>query len=298
MKIQRAEHMGMCFGVRQAINLAIHAAATQPVTILGDLVHNPTILAELRARNIDVKYHAEEVTTSHAMITAHGASNKSITHALSLGLNLLDATCPLVKLAHHSLTALVRDGFHPIIIGKSNHVEVLGMTEDLESCNVIEDEQDLERVQYHPKLGIVAQTTQPIERVRHWVDRLRTKFPSSEIKFIDTVCQATKYAQAAAVDLAHQSDVIIVVGGLNSNNTRELAATCSKHCARVFQVESAASLNPEWFEGAATVGITAGTSTLDATIDEVENQIQDWTSAYPICDSHHLLESHETVAVS
>lgn len=291
MKILRAEHMGMCFGVRDAILLASHAAAIRPLTILGELVHNPTVLNRLRALGIDIKYSAEEVATSHAMITAHGTSNKAASHALNLGLTLMDATCPLVKLAHRSVNALVRDGYHPVIIGKASHVEVRGMTEDLDQFNVIESEQDLEQVREYPKYGVIAQTTHPIERVRHWVDRLRLKFPASEIKFIDTVCQPTKQRQAAAVDLAQQAEVVIVIGGANSNNTRELAATCAKYCLRVFQVENAASMKPEWFANVDCVGITAGTSTLDATIDEVENRIREW--AVPAFNSSRLLECPE-----
>jgi 4-hydroxy-3-methylbut-2-en-1-yl diphosphate reductase len=285
--------MGMCFGVRDAIGLASHAAATRPLTILGELVHNPTVLNQLRAQGIEIQYRAEEVSTSHAMITAHGTSNKAASHALCLGLTLMDATCPLVRLAHRSVNALVRAGYHPIIIGKASHVEVRGMTDDLDQFNVVENEQDLERVQQHPRFGVIAQTTHPIERVRYWVDRLRLKFPSSEIRFIDTVCQPTKQRQAAAVDLAQQSEVVIVIGGANSNNTRELAATCAKYCLRVFQVENAADMKPEWFANVDCIGITAGTSTLDAAIDEVENRIREWASSLPTFNSSRLLEYPE-----
>jgi 4-hydroxy-3-methylbut-2-enyl diphosphate reductase len=298
MKILRAEHMGMCFGVRDAIGLASRAAASRPLTILGELAHNPAVLNQLRTQGIDIKYRAEEIVTSHAMITAHGTSNKAASHALSLGLTLMDATCPLVKLAHDTLHGLVRAGYHPIIIGKASHVEVRGMTDDLDHFNTIESEQDLDRVQHHSKFGVIAQTTHPIERVRYWVDRLRTKFPSSEIKFIDTVCLPTKQRQAAAVDLAQQADVVIVIGGANSNNTRELAATCAKYCFRVFQVENASNLQPEWFQNASVVGITAGTSTLDATIDEVENRIREWVSVHRTCDSTRLVERPGIAALS
>lgn len=296
MKILRAEHMGMCFGVRDAIALASRTVASRPITILGELVHNPVVLNQLMARGIEIKYRAEEVTTPHAMITAHGTSNKAVSHALNLGLTLMDATCPLVKLAHRSITALVRAGYHPVIIGKASHVEVRGITDDLAQFNVLENEPDLDKVLEHPRFGVIAQTTQPIERVRHWVDRLRAKFPASEIKFIDTVCQPTKQRQAAAVDLAQQVDVTIVIGGANSNNTRELAATCARYSLRVFQVENASGLKPEWFNDVDSVGITAGTSTLDTTIDEVENRIRSW--AHPIHNSARLLESPAIAAVS
>jgi 4-hydroxy-3-methylbut-2-enyl diphosphate reductase len=122
-----------------------------------------------------------------------------------------------------------------------------------------------------PRFGVAAQTTQPIEKVRHLVALLRNRFPNSEIRFIDTVCQPTKQRQHAAVDLAQRCEVVIVIGGAHSNNTRELVETCRGHCARVHHVQTADDLNCEWFIGAETVGVTAGTSTPDALILEVES---------------------------
>jgi 4-hydroxy-3-methylbut-2-en-1-yl diphosphate reductase len=103
---------------------------------------------------------------------------------------------------------------------------------------------------------------------------MRRRFPLSEVRYVDTVCQPTKQRQTSALDLARQSDVVVVVGGAHSNNTRELTATCRCLCARVYHVQSAADLRAEWFDGAATVGITAGTSTPDTIIDAVEEWLQ------------------------
>src|SRR4029453_317237 len=111
-----------------------------------------------------------------------------------------------------------------------------------------------------------AQTTQPIEKVRALVDALRRRFPKSEVRFVDTVCQPTKQRQNAAVELAQRCDVVVVVGGAGSNNTRELVATCRAHCAQVHHVQTAADLCEEWFFTATVVGITAGTSTPDVLI--------------------------------
>jgi 4-hydroxy-3-methylbut-2-enyl diphosphate reductase len=118
---------------------------------------------------------------------------------------------------------------------------------------------------------VAAQTTQPVDKVRGLVESIRRRFPHSEVRFIDTVCQPTKQRQAAALDLAKQSDVVVVVGGAHSNNTRELAVTCRRYCARVHHVQSAGDLRAEWFSGASTVGLTAGTSTPDDIIDSVES---------------------------
>jgi 4-hydroxy-3-methylbut-2-enyl diphosphate reductase len=278
MKVLRAEHLGMCFGVRDAIALALERADIAPLTILGDLVHNPVVLATLQAKGIGIAHDAAEVKTRTVMVTAHGASERALAATRALGLEVVEATCPLVHVAHRALRALLRDGYHPIIIGQRAHVEVRGLTDDLEAFDVVLDEDDVLALDERPRLGIAAQTTQPVEKVRHLVAVIRRRFPQSDIKFIDTVCQPTKQRQAAAVALARQCDVVIVVGGANSNNTRELMNACSRHCSRVHHIQSESDLRPEWFLAAETVGITAGTSTPDDIIDRVDEHIRALTT--------------------
>lgn len=273
MKIIRAEHLGMCFGVRDAIALAIKQAAAEPITVLGDLVHNETVLADLRQRGIRFQNNAREVATPTVMITAHGASVQRVNAVRERGLNVLEATCPLVHVAHRAVRQLVGAGFHPVIIGKRDHVEVRGLTEDLAEFDVVLSEEDVGRLPWRPRFGIAAQTTQPIEKVRYLVGMLRGRFPDSEVRFVDTVCQPTKQRQHAAVELAQQCSVVIVIGGAHSNNTQELVQTCARHCERVNHVQTAADLCEEWFQADDTVGITAGTSTPDHLIDQVECQI-------------------------
>src|SRR5271155_1749292 len=222
MKIIRAEHLGMCFGVRDAIALALETARHEPLTILGDLVHNETVLEELRANGIYIEQQPASVDTRTVMITAHGASERAINKTRVLGLNVLEATCPLVHVAHRNLAKLVREGFHPVIIGKRDHVEVRGITEDLDEFDVVLGEEDVEKLRERPRFGIISQTTQPIGRVRYLVRLVCRRFPNSEVRFMDTVCQPTKQRQSAAIEIAQKSDVVIVIGGTHSNNTHEL----------------------------------------------------------------------------
>ena len=265
----------MCFGVRDAIALALEHADVAPLTILGDLVHNPVVLATLQARGVAVAHDAAQVKTATVMVTAHGASDRALAATRALGLQVVEATCPLVHVAHRAIRALLRDGYHPIIIGQRAHVEVRGLTEDLETFDVVLDEDDVLALKERPRLGIAAQTTQPLEKVRHLVAMIRRRFPQSDVRFIDTVCQPTKQRQAAAAALARQCDVVVVVGGANSNNTRELVNTCSGHCTRVHHVQTEADLRPEWFVAADTVGLTAGTSTPDEVIDRTDRRIRE-----------------------
>ena len=278
MKILRAEHLGMCFGVRDAIELARDAAQREPLTILGDLVHNETVLGELRARGIEIQNDAREVATRTVMITAHGASERKLSAVRERGLRLLEATCPLVHVAHRAVVKLVREGFHPVIIGKRDHVEVRGLTEDLTEFDVVLSEADVNQLRERPRFGIAAQTTQPIERVRELASLIRERFPRSEVRLVDTVCQPTKQRQHAAVELAQQCSVVIVIGGAHSNNTRELVQTCGQFCPRVHHVQTAADLRDEWFHSNDTVGITAGTSTPDSLIEGVERRLREIAS--------------------
>ena len=270
MKIIRAEHLGMCFGVKDAIALALGAAKQEPLTILGDLVHNETVLAELRAQGIRLAQQSAGVGTRTVMVTAHGASERVMYETRGRGLNVLEATCPLVHVAHRSLAKLVRKGFHPVIIGKRDHVEVRGLTGDLDEFDVVLGEEDVAKLCERPRFGVVSQTTQPIDKVRHLVQLIRKRFPQSEVCFIDTVCQPTKQRRNAAVELAQKCDVVVVIGGAHSNNTQELAKTCARFCARVHHVQAAEDLQINWFADAQTTGITAGTSTPDAVINGVE----------------------------
>lgn len=274
LRILRADHMGMCFGVRDALSLAHREAETQPITVLGDLVHNETVLADLRRRGVQLEQNLDAVATQTVLITAHGASEKRLAAVAARGHRLIEATCPLVHVAHRAVRSLVDQGFHPVIVGQRGHVEVRGITEDLEAFDVVLNEADVDALPPRDRFGVAAQTTQPIERVRALVDRLRQRFPSSEVRFMDTVCLPTKQRQKAAEDLARTADVVIVVGGAHSNNTRELANTCRQFGARVHQIVSATELREDWFHPGETVGVTAGTSTPPVTILAVERWLE------------------------
>jgi len=263
----------MCFGVKDAIALAFESARREPLTILGDLVHNENVLAALKAKGVVIEQHVEKVNTQTVMVTAHGASERALMKTRALGLNVLEATCPLVTVAHLAVVKLAREGFHPVIVGKRDHVEVRGLTEDLAEFDVVLSEADVLAVKNRPRFGVAAQTTQPIEKVRMLVNSLRRRFPNSEVRFVDTVCRPTKQRQHAAVELAQQCDVVIVIGGAHSNNTRELVETCSRYCVRVHHVQTAEDLRGDWLENASTVGITAGTSTPDDVINRIEQML-------------------------
>jgi 4-hydroxy-3-methylbut-2-en-1-yl diphosphate reductase len=274
MRILRAASLGMCFGVRDAISLALEHADAGPFTILGDLVHNPTVLRALEAKGIGIAHDVAQVTTPTLMVTAHGTSDRTLARTRALGLTVVEATCPLVRVAHRAVAALARDGYHVVIVGQRDHVEVRGLTGDLDRFDVVLEDADVLALDAHPRIGVAAQTTQPVEKVRHLANLIRQRFPQSEVRLLDTVCKPTKDRQSAAIEMAREADVVVVVGGRSSNNTRELVTTCARYCARVHHVQTDDDVRAEWFDGANVVGVTAGTSTPDEVIDRVEARIR------------------------
>ncbi|CAN5385423.1 4-hydroxy-3-methylbut-2-enyl diphosphate reductase [soil metagenome] len=279
MKIILADHFGMCFGVRDAIAQAERLAASAPLTILGELVHNPLVRERLRtqgARESSLD-HALVDTSSNVMITAHGASDRKRHEWPAAGLKVADGTCPLVRHAHAQLRSLVTAGYFPVVIGQAGHVEVRGLTEDFRDAIVIGRTTDLAHLPEAPRYGVIAQTTQPIDRVRALVAEICRARPQAEVRFADTVCKPTKDRQSALQSLLAETEVVVVIGGRTSNNTRELFETCRAAGRRALHIERAEELSAADFEGVATVGLTAGTSTLPETVQAVHARLREFS---------------------
>ncbi|MBM3860447.1 MAG: 4-hydroxy-3-methylbut-2-enyl diphosphate reductase [Verrucomicrobia bacterium] len=277
MKILRATHLGWCSGVRNAVALVANEARRGRVAVLGELVHNETVNAALRAAGVQLTGNLDALNADTVIVTPHGLSDTKLARVRERVPRVLDATCPLVRRAHRAMRELVAAGFHPVVIGQRGHVEVRGLTEDLAEFDVVLTKEDVRLLPPRWRYGVIAQTTQPVERVQQLLDAIRRRFAESEVRFVDTVCRPTKLRRAAAIALAQHCDAVVVIGGARSNNTRELATTCARCCRRVFRVESAGELNASWFDDAETIGITAGTSTPDEVIEAVEQWL--WTLA-------------------
>lgn len=276
MKIIVAEHYGICFGVRDAIAIAEEAAAKGPVTVLGELVHNPVVRERLSSRGVMEVATDRGPRSKRAVITAHGTSDAQRHRWEAAGLELLDGTCPLVRHAHTQLRLLVSDGYFPVVIGKAGHVEVLGLVGDFQDAVVIENESELEALPVRSRYGIISQTTQPIERVRRIVALIRQRQPKSEVHFVDTICKPTKDRQLALQELLARTELVVVVGGRASNNTRELVETVHAAGKRAIHVERAEELSRHDFADVAIVGVTAGTSTLRETVEQVVRRLEEF----------------------
>jgi 4-hydroxy-3-methylbut-2-enyl diphosphate reductase len=261
----------MCFGVRDALRAIERVADPAAVTIHGQLVHNEVVVSGLRARGFAMTEESEKrrvPETPAVLITAHGVSDAERQRLAQAGKDMIDTTCPLVTRVHHAAQALEREGYHVLVIGRRGHVEVQGIIEDLDHCDVVQSEDEV-RCYPSARLGIVCQTTatsRTVERIRAAVAE---RNPGAEVRFVDTVCHPTKDHQRSLERLLDQVDAMVVVGGRNSNNTRELVVLCRERGIPVVHVQGPGDLEPEWFADYDVVGLTAGTSTLDSTIEDV-----------------------------
>lgn len=286
MKVIRAQAMGMCFGVRDALQAAARIDRTEDVTIHGELVHNPLVLVQLQDRGFPMQAESRRQQlppTWSVLVTAHGISDRERKRLTGAGKQLIDTTCPLVRRVHEAAQQLECDGFHILLIGRPGHVEVQGIIEDLKHCDVLASVDDV-RQWPHSRLGVICQSTTPPRHASNMLAKIEACNPHAEVRFINTICQPTMERQYALEALCLSVDAVVVVGGPNSNNTRQLLDLARESGTPAWQVQSAADLRPEWFDGCRCVGLTAGTSTLDETVDAVERAL---TSLTPSATEHH-----------
>lgn len=291
MKVSMASALGTCFGVRDAINLALEPSFGADLTIVGQLVHNPQVNESLKNNGVDLVNGIEEIhniKSKKVMITAHGAADKTKMKLREAGFLVYDASCPLVMRVHKTIKAMVQRDYFPVVIGQENHVEVKGIVGDLEKYVVINNESDIEKLEKtgKHKFGIVSQTTQQTDKVEALVKKIRAMDWVKEVHFVNTICQPTRDRQVAVRELADQVDLMIVVGGYNSSNTKKLVQVCEQKKTEVHHIESPSQLDKNWFANKEHIGITAGTSTPEYVINDVHEAI------IKIADALENLKTH------
>jgi 4-hydroxy-3-methylbut-2-enyl diphosphate reductase len=266
----------MCFGVRDSLAVIDQIDQPESITIHGELVHNEVVQLDLQARGFAMRSEAQRKQllpdTPQVLITAHGISDRERERLRSAGKELVDTTCPLVRRVHHAALALQAEGRLVLLIGRRGHVEVEGVIEDLADYEVIESEADV-RAYSSGRLGIVCQSTVTERSVATIRNAVIARNPNADVKFVDTVCHPTKEHQRALESLMEKVEAVVVVGGRSSNNTRQLVDRCRERGKPALHIQSADELDPAWFKPFAIVGLTAGTSTLFETIDEVHRAL-------------------------
>ncbi len=287
MQVKLAREMGFCFGVRRTLK-QFDEMGEDPngVYTLGTLVHNPQVVEDLRRRGVHVIGDLAAASGGTVTITAHGASPKSYEEAERRGLRLVDTTCPLVTKVQKIARDLYEAGHQVVVFGDANHQEVRGIVGWTEETALVSlDAKDLlprliektrSKKRVPKRISVVSQTTQPAYRFKKFIAELVTLLPDDfrELQVHNTICDPTLDRQSAVIDLAQEVDVMIVVGGHESANTRHLAELCVEEGVDTHHIEWPEELRPEWFEGHQVAGVTAGASTPDEVIDEVVRRIE------------------------
>lgn len=271
MKIEKAADMGFCFGVRRAIKLVEKAAQERgPLQTLGALVHNRQVVDKLAECGVSIATSLDEIRGDIVAIASHGVEPGVMKQIKARGLEVVDATCPFVRKAQVVAQRLGKEGFWVLVFGDASHPEVqavLGWAGKNASAYL-----EIPQFPTQPKrLGILCQTTQNQERFANFVARIiasdTAKF--SELRIFNTICDATRKHQAAALELAQRADLMIVIGGKDSANTRRLAEICADTGVATYHIETVTEFDPSWVQGRRHIGVTAGASTPDEAIDEV-----------------------------
>ena len=261
-EIQTARFAGACYGVERALHI-VEDCISQGGTVctLGPLIHNPIVVSDLASRGVDAIDDVREAPASATLvIRSHGVVPQVIEDAQALGLHVVDATCPHVKKAHDAAACLAQEGYQVLVLGEAGHPEVEGiLARSGKDALVVSSAEELADVAIKRRVGIVVQTTQTQAFLDEVVAALLPRV--RELRVFNTVCSATLQRQCAAAELASRSDAMVVVGGKNSGNTRRLFLVCRERCDNTHHIETPGELDPTWFAGAGSIGVTAGAST-------------------------------------
>ena len=302
--IKVAKHAGFCFGVKKAIEIAEEVAQNnqEKTYVYGQLVHNEKVIKDLENKGIIFVENIDEIPQSAVtVLRAHGEpgityqllEQKSIVKEK----NLNDATCPLVTLVHNVAIKLKTNGFEVILFGKSNHPEAIGTSSHIKGKDtfIVEDPSQADLVVDYikknnfEKVAIISQTTMSVNGYKSLIDDINLKLQdikfeeihlslkdlSRKYGYVDTICNPTKQRQSDTEELAKESDIIIVIGGKNSSNSKELYTKCRELCVQSFFIQSQEQMQKEWFIGKEKIGITAGASTPDYLINDVVEKIKE-----------------------
>ena len=306
MEIKVAKHAGFCFGVKKALEIAEEVAHQnkEKTYVYGQLVHNEKVIKDLENKGIIFVENISEIPQNAVtVLRAHGEpgtaykilEEKSITK----GKNLNDATCPLVTLVHNVAIKLKNNGYEVILFGKKNHPEAIGTSYHLRGKDtfIVEHQDDFDSVIEYinennfKKIAVVSQTTMSvygykklIENINNALNEKFAEIPLSmknlDVKYgyVDTICNPTKQRQSDTEEIAKESDVVIVIGGKNSSNSKELYAKCKELGVESYFIQSEEQLQKEWFDGKEKIGVTAGASTPDYLISDIVERIKKLTN--------------------
>jgi 4-hydroxy-3-methylbut-2-enyl diphosphate reductase len=274
------EGAGCCFGVERAIKMAGKESqdASGPIVTIGPLIHNPQVIEEMKRDGVAVAEEGENLHDTTAIIRTHGVRPQEETRLRKAGNRVLDATCPYVKKSHECADLLRQEDYHIIVIGDPDHPEIKGVLGySGERVTVITQPEEADSLPHYARVGVVVQTTYPIEKVQKVISKLVGR--STELRVFNTICDYTSDRQISAREISSQVDLMYVIGGRNSANTNKLAEICKQQGTVTRHIEVAEEIEARDLEGVERVGITAGASTPDGRIASVIDRIEELSGA-------------------
>jgi (E)-4-hydroxy-3-methyl-but-2-enyl pyrophosphate reductase len=276
MEIRKAKVQGFCFGVAITVKKAEEAIAQRSdVTTLGHVVHNPQTVATLEASGLRNAASVDDVDSGALFVRAHGLPVEVFEKAQTKGLEIIDATCPMVTKIHVQAEKLKAEGYKIIVIGDPLHPEVKGTLSHVPGAWCIETVEDVAKLPRGSRMGVVVQSTYSRERFSDIVKALSEKY--YEVRAVNTICTDTNNRQSEALRLADEVEVMVVVGGKTSANTKHLAELSETHGARSHHIEGPDELRPEWFDGVRVAGLMSGASTPGWLVDQVQARMEELT---------------------
>jgi len=279
MKINLAISAGFCFGVKRAINIALKTAKTnKPVFMLGDIVHNEEVVKQIKKAGIKKIDHFSCGDGKIMLIRAHGCSRNTLQKVKASGYTIIDATCPMVKEIHAIAKKLEDNGFQIIVIGDKSHDEVKGITGQLRTKALVIDK--LENIPFNKiksisRAGIVVQSTQNLDKVQKIIDILRNNI--RKVEFHNTICNPTRMKQNEIKIMPLENDVMVIIGSKTSANTKRIYEISKSLNKKSYWINSSNEIKKNWIDKTESVGITAGASTPESTIQEVIRKIRNLT---------------------
>jgi (E)-4-hydroxy-3-methyl-but-2-enyl pyrophosphate reductase len=274
MEIRKASVQGFCFGVAITVKKAEEAIASrEKVTTLGHVVHNPQMVESLQARGLQNAASVDEVDAGALFVRAHGLPVEVFDQAQSKGLEVIDATCPMVTKIHVQAERLKADGYKIIVIGDPQHPEVRGTLSHVPGAWCIQTVEDVAKLPRASRVGVVVQSTWSGIGFTEVVQALAAKY--YEVRAVNTICTDTHNRQNEALRLASDVEVMVVVGGKTSANTKHLAELSESHGARAYHIEGPDELQADWFHGVKVAGLMSGASTPGWLVDRVEARMEE-----------------------
>ncbi len=275
MHIKKAKTQGFCFGVAITLKKAeetVYARGENTVTTLGHIVHNPQMVESLEQKGLNNAHSIDEVDSGTLFVRAHGLPVDVFEKAEAKGLTIVDATCPMVTKIHVQAEKLRADGYKIVVVGDPNHPEVKGTLSHVPGAWCIQSVADVDALPRGSKVGVVVQSTWSGHGFTEIVQKLSSKY--YEVRAVNTICTDTHNRQSEAEDLARQVEVMVVVGGKTSANTKHLADLAAMRGARSYHVEGPDELEPQWFDNVGIAGLMSGASTPGWLVDQVEVKME------------------------